>query len=191
MVAWAETVKMRTSRGREHPRHKRRLDLIPSLPERHRDLQLLLRAEDRHLHRVPGTMAIHHLGQGLLAIDFFSVDGDNQVSANHDRSVAEVGAIGAAAQSGAVSGTSRDSLYDEKPVVGGEAEVLRNFGINRDGTNTESGTAHAPERHQIVDHGLGCVDRNREADAGALPYARRDHCVDANHFAVPVEQWPP
>ena len=69
-------------------------------------------------------MFIHDLGQGLLAFETVSVNGHDQISADHDGRVAEVGAFGAPAQAGAVGGASRDGLHYEETVVGGEAEFI-------------------------------------------------------------------
>ena len=64
-------------------------------------------------------MFVHDLGQGLLAFNFFSVDGDDEIATDHDRSIAEVGAFGTAAQSGTIGRTSFDSLNNEQAVIGG------------------------------------------------------------------------
>src|SRR5271157_2595115 len=133
-------------------------------------------------------MLVHDLGEELLAFDLFSVNGDDEISADHDGSVAEVGAFGAAAQSGAIGGASGNGLHDEESVVGGQAQFVGDFGIDGDGANAERGTAHASERDQIVDHSFGGVDGDGEAYAGALSDAGGDHGVDADDLAVPVEQ---
>ena len=53
-----------------------------------------------------------------------------------------------------------------------------------------SAVVDASKRLQIVDDRFGGVrfDRNSETYSGALPDARGDHCINANNFAVPVEQ---
>src|SRR5207245_8768425 len=142
------------------------LHLVSGFAQHYRHLQLFLASEDGYLYSVPGAVFVHDLGEDLLAFDFFSIDGDDQISADHDGSVAEVGAFGAAAQSGAIGGASGDSLNDEQSIVGGEAQFVRDFRIDGDGANTERGTAHASERDQIVDHGVGGVGGDGGADGG-------------------------
>ena len=153
------------------------LHLVSRLSQHHRHFHLFLSSEDGYFYGVAGAVFVHDLGQVLLALDFFSVDGDDQISSDHDGNVAEVGAFGAAAQSGAVGGASGNGLHDEQSVVGGQAQFLGDFSIDGNGANAERGTAHASERDQIVDHGFGGVDRDGEADAGALSDAwRRSSC---------------
>ncbi len=51
-----------------------------------------------------------------------------------------------------------------------------------------AGRRHPPQRHQIVQHRLGRVYRDGKTDARALADIGSDQGVDADHFAVPVEQ---
>ncbi len=53
------------------------LHLFSGLPQHHRHFQLFLAAEDGYFHRVPSPVLVHDLGEDLLAIDFFSVNGDD------------------------------------------------------------------------------------------------------------------
>ena len=60
------------------PRHtQNELHLLSCFAQHHRHFQLFLAAEDGHFHGVAGAVLVHDLGEGLLAFDFFSVDGDD------------------------------------------------------------------------------------------------------------------
>ena len=85
-------------------------------------------------------MPVHSLCQVLLGFDSLSADGDDQVSADHDGSIAEVRALCAAPQAGPVGGASGDGLNDKQSVVGGQAQFVGQFGIDGDGANAERGS---------------------------------------------------
>jgi len=53
------------------------LHLVPGFAQHYRHFQLFLAPEDGYFHRVAGAMFVHDLGEDLLALDFFSVDGDD------------------------------------------------------------------------------------------------------------------
>ena len=47
---------------------------------------------------------------------------------------------------------------------------------------------HAAIRDQVMRNPLGGVDGNREADSGRCACRRVDRRIDANHFAMCVDQ---
>src|SRR5260370_28307898 len=102
--------------------------------------------------------------------------------------VPEVGGSGPAAEPGAMGGPAGNRLHDEKPIVGRASQFVCHFRIDGDGAHAKRGTAHASERYQIVDHSFSGVDGDSEADASTLSDARGDHCIDADHLAMPVEE---
>ena len=168
--------------------HDKYLDLVSGFAQDYVDFQLFLAAEDSDFYGVSSAVFVHDLGEILLAFEAVSVDGDHQISADHDGSVAEVGAFGAATQAGAVGGATGDGLNDEETVVGCEAEFVGQFGIDGDGANAEGGTAHASQGDEIVDDGFSGIDGDGESDAGALADAGGDHRINADDFAVEVEE---
>ncbi len=52
------------------------LHLISGLAQHHGYFHLLLASKDSYFYGVAGAVLVHHLGEVLLAFDFFSVDGD-------------------------------------------------------------------------------------------------------------------
>ena len=69
-----------------------------------------------------------------------------------------------------------------------ESHLVRKLRSDRDGAHSERGTAHPAQSHQIIQNGLGGVDGNGKTDAGTLADAGKNHGVDANDFAVPVDK---
>src|SRR6202162_3620970 len=107
--------------SREEKENSRELlHLLPGLGQRYCHIHLLLIAEDRDLDRVAGTMIVHHLRQVLLVRDFFAIDGYDQVSSQRYRNVAQIGALRACAQSGAVRRAVRSDLQDQQTIVRGQ-----------------------------------------------------------------------
>ena len=151
-------------------------------------LELLLPAENGYMDSVSGAMLVHHLGEVLLVFDFFAIDGDDEIAAHHDRHVAEIGALVAAVQAGTVGGASGDHLDDQQAVIGGQAHLIGEIGVDGNGAHAQRRTPHAAQRDEVIQHSLGGVDGNGKADAGALPDVRSDQGVDADDLAVPVEQ---
>src|SRR5580698_5079828 len=72
--------------------------LFSRFSQRHIHILFFLVAVDRDPYRVAGTMIVHHLRQSLLVLDLFAIDGNDQISAEHDRDISQIGAFGAAAE---------------------------------------------------------------------------------------------
>jgi hypothetical protein len=89
------------------------LYLVSSFAQYNRHFDFLFAPEYGHFDGVTCAMSIHGLSEALLAVDSFAVDGDNKISANHDGSVTEISALGAAAQPGTIGGPSGHSLNNE------------------------------------------------------------------------------
>src|SRR5215469_4368864 len=66
------------------------LGLLASLAEGDLDVHLPLIANHGHRHRVSSLVLVQYCNQVLLIGDFFAIDGDDEVSAKHDRDVADV-----------------------------------------------------------------------------------------------------
>ena len=110
-------------------------------------------------------MVIHHLREILLVFNFFAVDGDDQVAAQHDGNVAQISALGAAVQSGQIGRASGSDLDDQQSVIRGQAHFVSQFRADRNRADAQSWPPHPAQRHQIVQHRFRRIDRNREADA--------------------------
>ena len=78
-----------------------RLHLLAGFSQRNGYIHLPLAAIDGDLHGVASTVIVHDLGEVLLVLDLLAIDRDDQVAAQHDRDVPEIGALGAATQAGA------------------------------------------------------------------------------------------
>ena len=74
-------------------------------------------AIDREPHRIARAVIVHHLAEVLLVLNILTIDRHNQVATQHDWHVAQIGALGAAVQSGAVRRASRHHLHDQQSVV--------------------------------------------------------------------------
>src|SRR5271170_812928 len=104
--------------------------LVSGFAQHYGYLQLLLASEDSYFHAIAGAVLVHDPGEILLALYFVSVNGDDQIAADHDGNVPVGGAFVAAAQSRAIGSASGDGLHDEESIVSGEAEVRGEFGID-------------------------------------------------------------
>src|ERR1700732_5236366 len=93
--------------------------LFACFGERDGYVHLSLAAINGHLHRVSRAVIIHRLRQVLLVLNFFAVDRHDQVASQHDGSVAEICAFGAAAEAGLFGGAAGGDLDNEETVVGG------------------------------------------------------------------------
>ena len=162
----------------------RQLHLLSGLAQRHLDVHFLFSAIDRNLHRVAGAMRIHDLGKILLVLHVFAVDRDDQVAAQHDRDVAQVRAFVATAQAGALGGPPGETLTISKPKSTGRPICSASSGPIGDGRDAQCRAAHPAERDQVVQHGLGGVDGDGEADARILADAGKNHGVDADDLAM-------
>src|SRR5713226_851158 len=88
--------------------------LFACFGERDVYVHLSLAAIDGHLHGVSGAVVIHGLRQILLVLNFFAVDSHDQVASQHDGSVAEVCAFGAAAKASLFGGAAGGDLENEQ-----------------------------------------------------------------------------
>ncbi len=59
------------------------------LAQHHFHIELLLAAEDVHGYGVAGAMIVHHPRQVLHVFHALSVDANDQIAANQDRSIAQ------------------------------------------------------------------------------------------------------
>src|SRR4051794_32764342 len=87
-------------------------------------VHLLLATIDGDLHGVADSMVVHDAAEIARVIHVLAVDGDDQISTEHDGSVAEVCALGAAVESGAVSSAAGKRLHNQDAVVGGKAYLF-------------------------------------------------------------------
>ncbi len=162
------------------------LNLFLGFAQRYLDFHLFLAAEDGYVDHVAGAVFVHDLSEVLLVFDFVAVDGDNEIAADHDGHVAEIGTLVAAVQSGAIGGASGNDLNDQQAVVGRQTHLIGEVGVDGNGAYTERGTPHAAQGDEVVENSFGSVDGNGKADAGALADVGGDQGVDADDFAVPV-----
>ena len=61
------------------------------------NVELLLATINSDLHCISGTVVIHDLTKVLLVLNIFTVNGHNQIAAQHDRHVAQIRALTASA----------------------------------------------------------------------------------------------
>ena len=113
-------------------------------------------------------MSVHDLGQVLLVLDVLAVNGNDEVSTQHDRDVPEIGAFIAATKTGALRGAAGLDFDDEQAEVNGQAHLLGEFRTDRDGGDTQRRTSDAAESDQVIEHGFGGVDGDGKADARVL-----------------------
>ena len=137
----------------------------------------------------PARWMFRAAAEVLADCDLLAVEGDDEVAAEHDGRVALVGALGAAVEAGFFGGAAGQDTLDEDAVVGGQADLLGDVGADGEGDDVERGAADAAVFGEVVDHGLGGVDGDGEADAGGLVGAvGGDEGGDADDLAARVEQ---
>src|SRR5260370_10613375 len=117
--------------------------LFACFGERDVYVHLSLAAIDGHLRGVSRAVIIHRLRKILLVLNFFAVDSHDQVASQHDGSVAEIGAFGAAAEAGLFGRAAGGDLDNEESVVGGQGHFLCEFGADGDGAYSECWAAYA------------------------------------------------
>ena len=146
-------------------------------------------AQDGDADYVAGLVLVHDDADVLRIGDLLTVDGDDEVSAELDGRIADVGLLGAAAQAGALGSSAGKDALDEDSVIGVEAHLRSEVGADGVGHNAERRAADLSIFCEIGEDGFRGVDGNGEADSGALIGAIGcDHGVDADDFAVRVEQ---
>ena len=150
---------------------------------------LAVAAQDGDADYVAGLVLVHDGADVLRIGDLLAVDGDDEVAAEHDGRVADVGLLIAAVQAGALGCSAGNDALDEDAGIGGEAHLRSEVGADGVGDDAERRAADPSVACEIGEDGFGGVDGNGEADAGALVGAvGGDHGVDADDFAVRVEQ---
>src|SRR5581483_8796110 len=92
------------------------LDLLPRLSQRDVHIQLSFSPDNCDFHRVSGAVVVHDLSEVLLIFDLLVVNGHDDVTAEHDRRVAEVSPLRAGAESRLVGRAARSYLDNEQPV---------------------------------------------------------------------------
>src|ERR1700674_959981 len=141
---------------------------ILRLAQDHLDLHALLPTIDTHRDGVSRVMVLHDVRQVLLVLHILAVHGDDQVSAQHDRHIADVGALRAGMQARFVRCAPRRYLDDQQPRIGCQSKLARQFRTDRQRHNAQCWPAHAAQGDQVVEHGFGGIDGYGKADAGAL-----------------------
>src|SRR5437870_7112259 len=167
----------------------RPLHLFPGFSQRNVQVHLLLAAIDGDAHGVASPMVVHYLSQILLVGDFFVINRDNQVSAEHDRDIRDVGALTSSTQAGTFRSATGNHLNNQQSVISGQAHLFGELGSDGNRAHAQGGPAHTAQRHQVVEHGLRSVNRNREADARTLPHAGGDHGINTDYLAMPIHKW--
>jgi len=146
-------------------------------------------AQDGYADYVAGLMLVHDDADVLRIGDLLTVDGDDEVSAELDGRIADVGLLGAAVQAGAFSCSAGKDALDEDSVIRLETHLRGEVGADGIGLDTQGRAANLSIFCEVSEDGLRCVDGNGEANARALIGAiGRDHGVDADNFAVRVKQ---
>src|SRR5271166_6705653 len=167
------------------------LSSLAGLTEDDLYIHLPLTAIDGDGYGVAGTMLVHRVGQILLVSDRLAVYGNNEIAADHDGCSAQIGALTATLQAGAVRGAARNRPHNEDTVVGGKSNFLRQLRSDGQRHDTQRRTPDCAQRDQVVEYCLRRVDGDGKADARALVRASgSDHAVDADHFAVGIQQRP-
>src|SRR5438552_1322331 len=167
----------------------RPLHLLPGLAQCDVQVHLLLAAIDGDAHGVASPMVVHYLSQILLVGDFFVINRDDQVSAEHDRDIREVCTLTSSAQAGTFRSATGNHLNNQQSVISGQAHLFGELRSDGNGAHAQGGPPHTAQCHQVVEHGLRSVNRNGEADARTLPHAGGDHCINTDYLAMPIHKW--
>src|SRR5215471_12191176 len=88
-----ENLSLRLMQRGQAEKAERLLHLLPRFAERDTDIHLPLPAVDGDRDGIAGAVAVHDLRESLLAFDFLAVYGDDEVAADHDGNVSEIGAL--------------------------------------------------------------------------------------------------
>src|ERR1035437_7426838 len=137
-------------------------------------------------------MLIHDIRKVLLFANGIPVDGNDQVATYHDWCVTQVRALIATAQTSLLSGPTGNRADDQNSIIGRQAHLLSQLWPDRQQRSyTQGGPPYRAQSDQVVEYSLGHIDGNGEADARALVgTAGGNQAVDADHFAVRVQQRP-
>src|SRR5215472_12622907 len=93
------------------------LCLLASFAQGDLHVHLALVADHGHRHSVSGLMLVQDGHEVLLIGNLVAIDRDDEVSAEHDRNVADVCLLIAATQSGTIGGSTGRGLYDQHAVI--------------------------------------------------------------------------
>src|SRR5271157_764874 len=77
------------------------LGALARLAQNDLDVHLALAAIDGHGHGIAGAMLVHDVGKVLLVADRVTVDGNDEVAADHDGRRSQIRALTATLQTGA------------------------------------------------------------------------------------------
>src|SRR5437764_3741253 len=100
------------------------LHLLSCFSQRHIYIHLPLAAIDGDADGIARAVIVHDMAEILLILDVLTVNRDDEVASDRDRSIAEVSAFVATVQAGAVSSASRNHLHDQQPRVGCQAHLI-------------------------------------------------------------------
>ena len=97
------------------------------------------------------------IGQSLEFFDVaivavISIDGNDQVPAQHDGDISQISAFTAATKSRQIRGAPRGDLHNQQTLIRRQADFIREFGSDRNCTHAQCGTFHPAQRHQVVQH---------------------------------------
>src|SRR5215469_10928497 len=81
-------------------------------------------AIDCDLDRVASAVIVHHTRNVAGIVDVLSIDGDDQVTAEHYRDIAKVSTFSAALQARAFSRSARNHALNEQAIIHRQAQLL-------------------------------------------------------------------
>src|SRR5260370_12483774 len=165
--------------------------LCVPLTQSYISFHLAFTAVEGYVYVIGGAVAVHDVRHILLVLNIFAVNGNNKISTQHDLHVAQVGALGAAAQSGTVSGAAGDNLQNQHAMLGSQAHLVSKFGADGQRGHAQRRPAHCADSDQVVEHGLGGIDGNREAQAGTLSGFTENKCIHTHTSPRELSSGPP
>ena len=126
---------------------------------------LVFGAEDSDADGVAGLVLVHEGANILRVGDLLSVDGDDEVAAQHDGGVADIGLLVATVEACALGRSAGDNALNQDAVIGIEAHLRGEIGTDGIGDDAERGSADAAVTGEIGKHGFGGVDGDGKANA--------------------------
>src|SRR5205814_10717362 len=121
-------------------------------------------------------------------IDIFSINGNDEIAANHDGNISQISTLSTASQTGMISGPAGYHALNEDAIIRGQPKLLSQLGSDGQRLNAKNGAPHPAGCNQIIEHGFGGIDRNGKAYAGALlSSSSQNQRINADYLSARVE----
>src|SRR5216110_2539722 len=127
----------------------------PQLVKRHLQRESLFATIDRYSHSITGVMIVQYVLDVLRRLDVLVIDLDDEISADIDRRIPEIGPFTTATYAGSISSAAGNYLLNEHAGIGSESHLVGQLGANWEQSgDSQTGTTDSPELYQVIEHGF-------------------------------------